>query len=130
MMLKMRRYLFVIPFFSLPIMCTFETGTILYFCVSSILNFLINYFLLSEKSKKLLGVHEFLPGTKLERMNQFRMVNEKYQENVEISKYLSLDSEEKENKSSEDKRTEQKQTQQGPKNVQDSVQPGNRRRKK
>jgi len=130
-MLKMRRYLFVIPFFSLPIMCTFETGTILYFCVSSCLNFLINYFLLSEKSKKLLGVHEFLPGTKLERMNQVRMVNEKYQENIEISKYLSVDSEEKgENKISEDKRIDQKPPQQSTKNVQDSVQTGNRRKKK
>jgi hypothetical protein len=91
---------------------------------------MINYILLSEKSKKYLGVHEFLPGTKLERMNQFRMVNNKYQENIEISKYLSNEHEEKETKNPEEKKTEQKQTQQTSKNVQDSGASGNRRRRK
>jgi hypothetical protein len=127
-MLKMRRYLFIIPFFSLPVMCTFETGTILYFCVSSFLNFLINYALLSERSKKFLGVVEFLPGSKLERMNQFRMVNEKYQENNEITKYLSGENEsDKELKSQEEKKS-QMQQQTAAKNVQDTN--ANRRRKK
>lgn len=127
-MLKMRRYLFVIPFFSLPLMCTFETGTILYFCVSSFLNFLINYFLLTEKSKRYLGVAEFLPGTKLERMNQFRMVNDKYQENSEITRYLSGENEaEKEAKKEDEKKNVQQKEQSG-KSGQEST--ANRRRRR
>ena len=119
-MLKMRRYLFIIPFFPLPVMCTFETGTILYFCVSTFLNFLINYALLSERLKKFLGVVEFLPGTNLERMNRFRILNEKYQENNEITKYLSGENEsEKEPKSEEEKKI-QMQQQTAAKNVQDT----------
>ena len=111
-------------------MCTFETGTILYFCVSSFLNFLINYFLLTEKSRKYLGVNEFLPGTKLERMNQFRMVNDKYHENTEISKYLTNEVEEKEVKNVEEKKQQPQTQQQGGKSSQETPQSGNRRRRK
>lgn len=66
--LKMRRYMFLAPLLSLPIMCTLETGILLYILTSSAVNFLILYTLNSPKFKELVGIPEYLPGTKLERM--------------------------------------------------------------
>ncbi len=85
---------------------------------------------MTEKSRKYLGVNEFLPGTKLERMNQFRMVNDKYQENSEISKYLNNEVEEKEVKNVEEKKQQPQTQQQGGKSSQETPQSGNRRRRK
>jgi hypothetical protein len=80
--MRMRRIIFIMPLFSVSIMCTFESGIILYFLISSMLHFSINYWLLTEKMRKRLGVNNFLPGTKLEKYNHFRIVNNKVKEGV------------------------------------------------
>jgi len=64
----MRRFLYVSPIFSLPILCTMETGFLLYLLSSSLSLFAINYTLNTLKVRKLLRIPEFLPGTKLEKM--------------------------------------------------------------
>jgi membrane protein insertase Oxa1/YidC/SpoIIIJ len=68
MMLKFRRYMFVMPFFSLPVMCTLETGIVLYFSVTSAITFLFQYVFLSQKMRTRLEVNNFYPGTKLEKL--------------------------------------------------------------
>jgi hypothetical protein len=68
MVLKIRRFLYLSPLLSLPLMCTFETGFLLYLLSSSMSLFVINYTLATPRMKKLLKIPEFLPGTKLEKL--------------------------------------------------------------
>jgi hypothetical protein len=49
-------------------MCTLETGIVLYFFTQSSLMILMNLYLAKTNSKKSLGVLNFLPGSKLERL--------------------------------------------------------------
>jgi hypothetical protein len=64
----MRRFLYVSPIFSLPILCTMETGFLLYLLSSSVSLFAINYALNTLRVRQLFAIPEYLPGTKLEKL--------------------------------------------------------------
>jgi hypothetical protein len=67
-MLKLRRVLFMGPILSFPIMCTLETGFLIYIMSMSASVFALNYTLSTPRVKRMLNIPEFLPGTKLEKM--------------------------------------------------------------
>lgn len=54
-------------------MCTLETGIVLYFLTQSTLMVLMNLYLNTAKMKKSMGLLEFLPGTKLERLVKIKI---------------------------------------------------------
>jgi len=67
-MLKMRRWLFLPPILSLPIMCTLESGLLLYFTIFSFTQLLTMVYLNSDTTKRKLGILNYLPGSKLEKI--------------------------------------------------------------
>jgi hypothetical protein len=67
-MLKIKRILFIVPILSLPLMCTLETGILVYILSTSSSVLFVNYMLSTQKAKKLLKIPEFLPGSKLEKL--------------------------------------------------------------
>jgi hypothetical protein len=68
MMISIRRFLYVAPFFSLPIMLTFESGLIVYFCSASFNLVLFNKIFESEFIKKRYNIPNLIDGTILDRM--------------------------------------------------------------
>jgi hypothetical protein len=66
--LRLRRFMYAIPLFSLPIMCTLENGFVLYVLVSTSLQHILNYLLSTKKAREILEIPQFLPGTKLESL--------------------------------------------------------------
>ncbi len=67
-MLKARRFFFIIPLMSFPVMCTLETGIVLYFFVQSSLMLMVNLMANTNFARKRMGITGYLPGTKLERL--------------------------------------------------------------
>ncbi len=73
-MMKMRRIMFIVPIFSLPIMCTLEGGLVLYITIFSSTHMLLTLYLNSERNKKAIGVLNYLPGSRLEKMVQNKLI--------------------------------------------------------
>lgn len=61
-------------------MCTIETGIVLYITVLSSIHFLVQASLNNEKIRRGLGVYSYLPGSKLEKLNKFRLSGNKFEE--------------------------------------------------
>lgn len=68
LMMKARRFLYITPLLSFPMLCTLETGILLYVLSSSMSIYFINYVLYSVRMRKILNIPEYLPGTKLEKL--------------------------------------------------------------
>jgi len=64
----MRRFFYLVPILSLPIMITFESGMILYFICAQLNMIALNTFLNSEYGRKYLKIPTSLPGSILEKM--------------------------------------------------------------
>lgn len=60
--------MFVVPLMSLPIMCTLETGILLYIYIASTTQLIFQYLVSTKKAREYLGVYEYLPGTKLDKL--------------------------------------------------------------
>ena len=68
-MRKLRRYLFVLPLLSIPIWMTFPVAFNIYWIFSSLVQLVILNLFRNIRFREMLGVPQFLPGTKLERLN-------------------------------------------------------------
>jgi len=66
--LSLRRFLYLVPIFSLPIMITFESGMILYFCCAQFNVIAFNIFMNSNYGRKLFKIPNSLPGSIYEKM--------------------------------------------------------------
>ena len=64
----MRRYFYFVPFLSLPIMITFESGMILYFICTQTNLILFNIFFNSQMGRKYFNMPYSLPGSVFEKM--------------------------------------------------------------
>ena len=68
-MRKIRRYMYFIPFLTIPIWMTFPAAFNIYWMSSSFLQLVILNLFRNMKFREMIGVPKFLPGTKLEREN-------------------------------------------------------------
>jgi len=66
--ISLRRFFYLVPIFSLPIMVTFESGMILYFCCAQFNIIAFNIFLNSSYGRRLLNIPTSLPGSVFEKM--------------------------------------------------------------
>jgi YidC/Oxa1 family membrane protein insertase len=69
-MRKLRRYLYVMPLISIPIWMTFPAAFNLYWMISSGVQLAIMNGMRNLTIRKWCGVPQYLPGTKLERLNR------------------------------------------------------------
>lgn len=68
-MVKMRRYLIIMPFFSFTMFTSFQSGMLIYFCASSFFQASFLFFMRSKAGMKLFKIsNEYLPDTKLEKV--------------------------------------------------------------
>eukprot|EP00343_Euplotes_focardii_P000062 CAMPEP_0205801234 /NCGR_PEP_ID=MMETSP0205-20121125/3167_1 /ASSEMBLY_ACC=CAM_ASM_000278 /TAXON_ID=36767 /ORGANISM="Euplotes focardii, Strain TN1" /LENGTH=152 /DNA_ID=CAMNT_0053065667 /DNA_START=128 /DNA_END=583 /DNA_ORIENTATION=- len=65
MMRKMRRYMYFMPFITIPIWMTFPSAFNMYWMTSSIIQLIILNLFRNESFKKIVGIPKYLPGTKL-----------------------------------------------------------------
>lgn len=70
MMRQMRRYMYYLPFITIPIWMTFPSAFNLYWMTTSVVQLCILNAFRNESFKRLLGIPKYLPGTKLERLNR------------------------------------------------------------
>jgi YidC/Oxa1 family membrane protein insertase len=68
-MRKLRKWIYLLPCISVPIWMTFPTAFNLYWLTSSLVQLVILNLFRNMKFREFLGIPEFLPGTKLERLN-------------------------------------------------------------
>lgn len=68
-MRKIRRYVYVFPLISVPIWMTFPAAFNLYWISSSLVHLIILNLFRNNRFRHFIGIPEYLPGTKLERMN-------------------------------------------------------------
>lgn len=68
-MRKMRRYMFLFPLVTVPIWMTFPAAFNLYWVSTNVAQLLIMNLFRMERFRKFMGIPEFLPGSKLERLN-------------------------------------------------------------
>ena len=71
-MRKVRRYVYCIPCFTIPIWMTFPATFNIYWMSSSIIQLVILNLFRNLKFRQMLGVSKFLPETKLERENKVK----------------------------------------------------------
>jgi len=67
-MRKIRRYVYVFPLISVPIWMTFPAAFNLYWISSSLVHLIILNLFRNNRFRHFIGIPEYLPGTKLERM--------------------------------------------------------------
>lgn len=71
-MVRMRKYIFIMPLISLPTMSVFPSGLMLYFLVQSFTQSLLIFFFNSYLGKKMLKIPDFyLNNTKLKKLVSF-----------------------------------------------------------
>jgi len=68
-MRKMRRYIWIMPVFMVPVWMTFPVAFNLYWVASSSIQMTILILFRFQGFKEFMGVPEYLPGTKLERIH-------------------------------------------------------------
>mmetsp|Transcript_47787 Transcript_47787/g.35036 ORF Transcript_47787/g.35036 Transcript_47787/m.35036 type:complete len:158 (+) Transcript_47787:274-747(+) len=68
-MRRIRRFIYVLPFVSIPIWMTFPCAFNLYWISSSLIQLIILNLFRSLRFREFVGIPEYLPGSKLERMN-------------------------------------------------------------
>ena len=67
--LPLRRFFFILPLFSFPIICTMESGFVLYLCTTTGTTLATNILFKSAIFQKTFKLNfDFLPNTKLERL--------------------------------------------------------------
>lgn len=71
-MRRMRRYMYYLPFITIPIWMTFPSAFNLYWMSTSLLQLVILNLFRNLRFREMIGIPKFLPGTKLERENQRR----------------------------------------------------------
>ena len=71
-MRKLRRFVFIIPFMSIPIWMTFPAAFNLYWIASSLLHCIILNLFRNVRFRKMVGIPQYLPGSKLEKLNVLR----------------------------------------------------------
>ena len=69
MMRKFRRYIYIFPFISVPIWMTFPSAFNLYWLTTSTVQLLSVNAFRSARFRNFCGIPEYLPGSKLERLN-------------------------------------------------------------
>jgi len=69
-MRKYSKYLKVFPLISIPIWMTFPAAFNIYWLISASTQLIISNAFRSNKFRKYMGLSDFLPGTKLERLNK------------------------------------------------------------
>lgn len=68
-MRKMRKYIYFLPLISVPIWMTFPSAFNLYWLTTSSVQLIILNLFRSDRFRAAIGIPEYLPGSKLERMN-------------------------------------------------------------
>jgi 60Kd inner membrane protein len=74
-MRKLRKYVYVLPLISVPIWMTFPAAFNLYWISSSLIQLIILNLFRNLKFRTMIGIPEYLPGTKLEQMNTKSSMN-------------------------------------------------------
>lgn len=75
-MRKLRRYMFLFPLITVPIWMTFPAAFNLYWVATNLAQLIIMNLFRMERFRKFMGIPEFLPGSKLERMNTKLQIKE------------------------------------------------------
>lgn len=65
---KFKKYVYILPCISVPIWMTFPAAFNLYWIASSMVQLIILNLFRNLKFRKFMGIPEYLPGTKLERI--------------------------------------------------------------
>jgi len=83
-MISFRRFFYIIPFFSLPIMLTFESGLVLYFATASFNIILFNKIFESEFIRKRYIIPKIIEGTMLDKMviNNYNYKESKFKDGI------------------------------------------------
>lgn len=68
-MRKLRRYMYFFPLISIPVWMTFPAAFNLYWIATSSVQLIIMNLFRSSRFRNFVGIPEYLPGTKLERLN-------------------------------------------------------------
>lgn len=68
-MRKMRRYMYLFPLVTVPIWMTFPAAFNLYWVATNLAQLFIMNLFRMDSFRKFMGIPEFLPGSKLERLN-------------------------------------------------------------
>lgn len=68
-MRKIRRYIYILPLLSIPVWMTFPVAFNLYWITTSSVQLFILTLFRSDRFRRIIGIPEYLPGSKLERMN-------------------------------------------------------------
>lgn len=74
-MRKLRRYMFLLPVLTIPVWMTFPAAFNLYWMSTSVVQLIILNLFRNLKFRQMLGIPQYLPGTKLERMNMKRITS-------------------------------------------------------
>lgn len=69
MMRRMKRYMYFIPFLTIPVWMTFPSAFNLYWMTTSLIQLVVLNLFRNLKFRNMLGIPRFLPGSKLEKMN-------------------------------------------------------------
>lgn len=70
---KFRKFIVLLPLMAIPIQMTFPAGFNIYWLTSSSIQLAVMALFRSERFRLYMGVPEYLPGTKLERINVKRI---------------------------------------------------------
>lgn len=68
-MRRIRRYMYLLPFITIPIWMTFPSAFNLYWMTTSLIQLILLNLFRNLGFRQMIGIPKFLPGTKLERMN-------------------------------------------------------------
>lgn len=72
MMRRMKRYMYLLPFITIPVWMTFPSAFNIYWMTTSAVQLVILNLFRNLKFRQMVGIPKFLPGSKLEKMNQRR----------------------------------------------------------
>ena len=70
-MRNLRRYMFILPLMTIPVWMTFPAAFNIYWLSVSSLQLIVLNLFRNFKFRSYMGIPQFLPGTKLERMNLY-----------------------------------------------------------
>ena len=68
-MRKIRRYIYIMPILTIPVWMTFPCAFNLYWLTTASVQLIIVNMFRSDRIRRAVGIPEYLPGSKLERMN-------------------------------------------------------------
>ena len=73
-MISLRRFLYIIPVLSLPVMLTIESGLVIYFCCATGNFILFNMICNTEFIKKIYNIPSSIDGSILEKMVNYLVI--------------------------------------------------------